>query len=137
VGFGIALYTLTGDSAGLWVTGLRLILWVSAFYALWGAISGAVFALALVAAERKRSVAELSMLRVAIWGALGALGLPAGYSVFILMTSSVTPLISFAFLGVVSSVLGAGSAVLTLALARRSRLRINDGESVPGSLTSA
>ena len=41
-----------------------------------GAISGFLFALALALAERGRTVATLSMGRVALWGGVGALILP-------------------------------------------------------------
>ena len=44
----------------------------------WGFIAGAVFSLALAAAERRRGgLARLSLRRTAMWGALGGLVLPA------------------------------------------------------------
>ncbi len=46
-------------------------------WTLWGAVSGAVFAIVLMIAERRRSLAELSFTRTALWGALGSLALPA------------------------------------------------------------
>ena len=45
-------------------------------WGLMGAISGFLFALTLALAERGRTVATLSMGRVALWGAIGALILP-------------------------------------------------------------
>src|SRR5262245_19822214 len=42
----------------------------------WGAVSGAVFALLLAIAERRRTVNELSMGRVVGWGPIGGAALP-------------------------------------------------------------
>jgi len=55
---------------------LKYTFWVAAFYAVWGAVSGGMFALVLTATERRRSLADLSLLRIVIWGAVGALAVP-------------------------------------------------------------
>jgi hypothetical protein len=89
-------------------------------WGLLGAISGAAFATVLALAERNTSVATLSLIRVSIWGALGALLLPAGLVLVGLFTFpleqlsiNVVPLISIA-------TLGALCAAATLTIARRS-----------------
>ena len=45
-------------------------------FAIWGAIIGLIFALILLAAERKRTVQQLSARRMATWGAVSAAALP-------------------------------------------------------------
>ena len=87
---------------------------------LWGVVSGAAFALALVVAERQRSLADLSMFRVAPWGAVGANVLPVVFFVIVLAQAYVGLLGPFVIVASVCAALGAGSAAGTLALARRS-----------------
>ena len=94
---------------------------VAAIWAVWGVVSGAAFAIALAIAERRRNLAELSTLRVAIWGAVGANFLPLGYFAVVLTQKSDVALLGpFAIVASVCTMLGAGAAAGTLALARRS-----------------
>jgi hypothetical protein len=88
-------------------------LWILA-----GAISGAGFAVVFSLAERQRRLEDLSLKRMAAWGALGA----------VVSAAVATPLLLFATRGALAvvpflaavTVLGAGSAVGTVALAKRS-----------------
>ena len=43
----------------------------------WGAINGFLFAAMLSVLESRRSVSQLSVLRLAVWGAVGAMPLPS------------------------------------------------------------
>jgi hypothetical protein len=75
-----------------------------------GFISGSFFALILSSAERRKKVRELSVLRGAVWGALGAAVLP------LLTTMNDTVLTT-------TMPLGALFAASTVAIARRAALR--------------
>jgi len=94
-------------------------------WALWGGVGGTMFALILNRVERRRTLAQLSLIRTAGWGALGAMTLPAlltGYD--ILRGWAASPLYSWrpAIVSLILSIgLGAGCAVGTLVLARRAR----------------
>jgi hypothetical protein len=87
-------------------------------FSIWGAVSGAVFALALALAERKRSVSDLSMRRVATWGALGGVTLPLIGIVVMPYIGPSTWMFVAQILGA-TGLLGAGCAAGTLALVRR------------------
>jgi len=105
----------------------RFVAWMAAGWALWGAVSGALFALAVLALERRRTLAQLSIWRVATWGALGALALPAAFLCFVWGAGG-----SVTWQGVVvtlptSAALGAGCAASTLALAQRNSAAVGDG----------
>ena len=98
--------------------------WFILFLLTWclsGGVSGAAFALVLMIAERRHSLAELSMARVASWGAIGAAILPL---VLVMADIVQSGLAGFAWggaaviLGIAGS-LGAVCATVTLALARR------------------
>jgi len=93
-------------------------------WTLWGAVSGGVFAIVLMIAERRRSLAELSYTRTALWGALGSLSLPAALMVRDAIRSGV---LIEGRLGVLSVVLtaglGAACAAGTLRIARQSVIR--------------
>jgi len=56
---------------------LRLILERSEWFVVVGAINGLLFALVLALAERRQSVATLSLARFALWGGVATLVLPA------------------------------------------------------------
>ena len=93
---------------------------VLAFYGLWGTVSGGVFAVALSIAERQRRIEELSMGRVALWGAVGGAALPAIGSVAIILTGHARQLpLQIAVLFAIASLLGSLCSAATLALARR------------------
>ncbi|HTL94343.1 MAG TPA: hypothetical protein VL157_02295 [Gemmatimonadaceae bacterium] len=120
---GVALVTLVfrpsvsdepGSSWNWRLMAIRLVVWCT-----WGALSGAVFAVALMLAERRRGLAELSMTRTAVWGAVGSASAPA-----VLMTIAYfeagprEPLPYLIFVAATAS-LGAAMAAASLALARR------------------
>ena len=92
-------------------------------WTVWGALSGAAFALVLRSAERRRRLAELSLGRTALWGGLGAIAIPALLVALDLLRGSIgSPLYDWrpALVSLVTSaILGASSAAATLALARR------------------
>ncbi len=89
----------------------------------WGGLSGTAVAAVLAAAERRRTLGDLSPARTAAWGALGSMSVPTALVLLDLSRGSVTaglydwrpPLVVLA----VSAVLGAACAAATLALARR------------------
>jgi hypothetical protein len=92
-------------------------------WTMWGALSGGVFAVVLAAAERRRTIENLSTARTAVWGALGGVALPLLLIVIDMLRTPVGvrgyswrfPLLVLA----VSAALGAGCAAATLGLARR------------------
>lgn len=83
------------------------IAWIGAFY---GVVSGAVFALLLSVAERRRAITELSAGRAALWGAISA-------AVFPLLTPVADSMLIF--LCPIGAALAAGS----VGLAKRAVLR--------------
>jgi len=94
---------------------------VLAIWTGWGAFSGAVFATVLMITERRHSFADLSIRRFALWGALGAVSVPAAITVWD-VTNFAGPYPDWGFASVamtLSALLGAGCAAGTLALARR------------------
>ena len=97
-------------------------LWFTIAISLWGACSGAVFALLLRIAERGKSVATLSAARVAVWGALGCVTPPIGITIYDL-ASVPTSFHSYDWFPALCAVaitggLGAVGAVTTLRLGR-------------------
>src|SRR5204863_9308503 len=90
-------------------------------WTLLGAVSGGVFAIVLMIAERRRSLAELSFTRTALWGAVGSLSLPAAFMVRDAIQSGVLIEGRLAGLSVVLTAgLGAACAPGTLRIARQS-----------------
>ncbi len=94
-------------------------------FAAFGFVGGATFSLVLVAAEGGRRFDQMSLVRFAIWGAVGGVMMWAargviGESVRSVLVSIGMPGPSWAHAvsGGVIVVLGAGSAAATLALAR-------------------
>jgi hypothetical protein len=79
-----------------------------------GVISGLAFGLALTALERGRSLPNVSLPRVALWGAVGAVAIP-------LLTPVADSMIVF------TCPLGALLAAGSVAIARRAELRRLDG----------
>jgi len=75
-----------------------------------GFMSGAVFAAILSSAERRKSLKDLSVLRAALWGALGGAALP------LLTTMNDVVMFNTVPLGVIF-------ATSTVAIARRAALR--------------
>lgn len=82
--------------------------------ALVGFLSGLGFALLLSLSERKRTLGELSLPRVALWGLLGSAAIP------LLLGTDGT-------MGVLTGLLGAVFASGTVAVARRQELRAPRG----------
>jgi hypothetical protein len=91
-----------------------------------GAISGAVFAVTLSIAERrKQSLEALSMRRVAVWGAVAGAGLPL---LLIPIFSTVPNVLSQVAVVVgLNGILGAGSAAASLSVARRADVAAGAG----------
>ena len=89
--------------------------------AVWGAITGAVFAGLLIARARSRTLDDLSVRGVALGGALAALAFPGGviggiWAAEGFQSMTLAPAIPSLLFG---AVFGAGLAAGTLALARR------------------
>jgi hypothetical protein len=91
--------------------------------ALCGALAGAGFASLVARAERRHTIDGLRYHRIAVWGVLGGLALPAG-----LLASALATHGAHAFwvdralvAGLVSGACGSVSAVASLALARPGR----------------
>lgn len=95
----------------------------------YGFLAGIAFSLVVLAAERKRTIHQLTLRRVAAWGGLGAtlmFAVPVALSTPSMLVKGITLL--------VTTLLGAGSAAATLSVARRGRVggpldmrRIGDG----------
>jgi hypothetical protein len=89
-------------------------------WTLWGALSGAIFAVVLAIAERRHTLAELSFARVAVWGAIGSLALPAALTILDVVRATFPSERRFVLIALgIAAALGAGCAAGTLALARR------------------
>jgi hypothetical protein len=95
-----------------------------AFWAVWGAISGLVFASLLMLRERRHTLGALSTARVALWGALAGLTIPL-IIVFYVLTHSPSALLSPIplLIGGFGAALGCACSLSSLALARRAPLR--------------
>ena len=97
--------------------------WFVAAWTLWGAVSGGVFAVLLALAERRRTLGELSLPRMALWGAVGAATLPTALTLIDVVQAPLSLRLYDWRLGLtgltVSAVLGGACAAMTLALARR------------------
>jgi len=127
-------FTLDMDvpmSPGFWI---KLVGTFALVWTVWGAASGASFALALTLAGQDRSLTELSFRRFAVLGAIGAVTPSATFLLVLwLQTRFADLLLPAAFVLSLSGVLGAASAVGTFALARRSLGSVHER----GGLTSA
>jgi len=89
-------------------------------YAAFGFVMGGAFAGILSLTERHRRLKDLSLRRVALWGALGGLGFLGGFSLF-----SHTPnLVSWVVMTGVASGLATGS----VALAKRADRKLLEGD---------
>jgi hypothetical protein len=88
-------------------------------WTLLGALSGAVFALVLSLAERKRgSLEALSLSRMALWGAVGGVGLPLLVAPFVAIAAR-NPIQQVVMVVLLNGVLGASASAGSLQLARR------------------
>jgi hypothetical protein len=82
-----------------------------------GGVSGFLFAGVLLLAERRRGgVEELRLIRVAAWGAIGAMILPVGFAV---LAPAALLSVKVAAMTGLFALLGGGSATTTLLAARR------------------
>jgi len=119
VGLGAGIGVLSGMEMGFI---LRLALGNSVS----GFLAGASFAVILSVAERNHSLEELSLKRIALWGAVGAAGLsllPLAYGVPIAYLF--TPIL-------INGGIGAGMATGSVAMARRAEDRqLTSGPSDP------
>ena len=125
IGLELALYAATRPPSPSDVISrpLAIPFFVTA-WAAWGAISGAVFAVVSTVTERRGSLENLSTVRTAIWGAIGAVALPLLLTAIDLLRSPLGslgygwrfPVLALA----ASATLGATCAAATLGLARRS-----------------
>lgn len=91
-----------------------------------GFVAGAFFSIVLGVAARGRTVRDLSLARVAVWGALGGVLLtafPFALSALGLAHLSASPWPALAIIGVPFVLLGAGSGSVTLLIARRAEAR--------------
>jgi hypothetical protein len=80
----------------------------------YGFLAGAAFSLVVLAAEKRRTLHQLTLRRVAAWGALGTIlmfAVPVALSTPSVLAKGITLL--------VIAVLGAGSAAASLSIARR------------------
>ena len=120
-----------------WVTGVLLgfpLSVVSVNYAVMfgvlGFIGGTIFSTVLGLAEGRRSFNELSLPRFVAWGAIGGL-LLGGLAVFAGLLGAGTTGLGAVIAGT-STLLGAGSAAGTLAIARaaQSRTLLKEGDDV-------
>ncbi|MBX3132425.1 MAG: hypothetical protein KF689_03410 [Gemmatimonadaceae bacterium] len=110
-------HTLTSGSFAwtLFLDGAR-------FFALVGAVAGALFAGVVAVAERRRTFATLNTRRMVAWGALGGAALPLLVGIGAVLTGAPSMLRDLFFAGLGAS-LGAGSAAVMLRIARRAMPR--------------
>jgi hypothetical protein len=101
----------------------RLVSYQIGLWTVWGALSGAVFAILTLGAERSRTLRELSTARIALWGALAGIALPlvtyALVSPFLLGGLPLSSLLGAAAVTLASGAMGAAIAATNLSLARR------------------
>ena len=92
-------------------------------WTVWGSVSGIGFATILTIAERRRTLARLSLLRLTSWGALGAMGAPLLLAAFETLrhswTSAPYPWGALVAILLISAGLGAACAAASLLLAHR------------------
>jgi hypothetical protein len=103
----------------------------------WGALGGAIYAIALAMFERRRTLDQLVMARLAVWGALGGMALPLlvlGAALSAYGHAALGPVNSWVIPLALTGMLGAGCATGTLAIARRgAALPESDQRSFPPS----
>jgi hypothetical protein len=111
------------------VVAISLILKIAAALALYGAINGFLFASVLALAERKRSLASLSIGRFALWGVLASLVVPVLAIISLVIVFGVDSLrVDPAPLGYIAA-FGSACATVILWIARRGRAAAD--ETVP------
>ena len=91
MGGAVGLYGIANDPTKGPGSDLRFVGWMALGWALWGFLSRGIFALAVAVLERRRTLAQLSVRRVALWGALGALALPTAFLGFVWAMGAASP----------------------------------------------
>lgn len=125
--FGVGL----GAFMGFGIAGIPFLAYVARLaltVGLAGFFAGGSFALVVGVMERKRTLADLKVGRMALWGALGGMALPSFALLSALVGGSmITVSAMLAVLGL-TGVLGAGCSAGSLLLARRAeRLELEAG----------
>ena len=92
----------------------------------YGFLAGSTFGVVLSVLERHKSLEEITLRRIALWGGLGGLAVVTMLSVLYgtLVFTYLTPVILYTLLGI-------GSATGTVALARRGESKLLEGEEEP------
>ncbi len=117
-GVGAIVLFLVGLAMGVPV-GLGLIVGGSLFYAGAGFLGGAAFSVILGITEGRRRFDQMSLPRFTVWGAMGGGLLSILWVVTLLVAVGAQPLALATAFVVLVTLLGAGSAAASLALARR------------------
>ena len=107
------LDVLKGRAGGLWIT--------IPVYASMGFIMGGAFAVVLVLTERHRRLEDLSLRRVALWGALAGIVFPG---IATLMWRPQFEMVGWLIVPILSAGLASGS----VALAKRANTKLLEGE---------
>ena len=115
-GVGAILSLVIGGFVGFYAT----------VFAIMGFVGGAVFSGVLGITEGRRTFDEMSLSRFAVWGAVGGVAV-GGILVSMLFVGGPLTLGSVLIAGVVT-LMGAGSAAGSLALARRANPLLESGE---------
>ena len=98
---------------------LPIILGQAGWWTVWAAVVGAIFAIILIVAERRRTISEIRPWRFACWGAVAALGLPLALLIgFVVTEGPITVTWDLPVLIVLTGVFGAACAAGMLRLAR-------------------
>lgn len=115
-GIALALVSVHFNGLGMSTDSLPIvILKVAAGVAVWGAVSGVLFALLTTILERGRTIDQLSAARLGLWGAIGAVLPPAGVTLASTGISlSTVDMVTLA----VAALLGAACGFATLKIAR-------------------
>lgn len=90
-----------------------------------GAFSGGTFALLLAAAEKQRSVAQLSQRRLAAWGAIGGVLVPIIASLGVLALTDLHLASNAPAVFLMPAILGSSSALGTLWMAQRGSAEVD------------
>jgi hypothetical protein len=126
VGWGIlglveaALRSLPYKGVRIPIDPMRFVITVTLNRAIFGFVSGALFALALwYVGRRARGLGALSTRRVAAWGMVAGSVLPAGVVALLTATGVAIPLPPLLMMIATGGLFGAGTAAGTVAIARR------------------
>ena len=99
---------------------LPIIAQEAAVWTIWAAVVGGLFAVILLAAESRRTLAELRLWRFAVWGALAGITLPLSILILIVITEGGLNVgWQFSVILLLSGVFGAACGAAMLRMARR------------------